>query len=172
MTLYALVENGSLLRVMQRPKRFKGKAPVTDEELMQEGIYPILDVPPEYDEQTHHLLRNQTEEWRVTEYGVEVTYTIAPKAAADVKQRFSDAIQNMLDTAAQSRGYDSAISISTYFNSGHPRWSAEAQSFVRWRDEVLDYSYVELDKVMSGERDMPTIADFLAELPAITWPGG
>jgi len=172
MTLYAQVDDGHLIDLMHRPKRFRGKAPVTDEELRQEGIYPILDVPPEYDEQTHHLVRNQTEEWRVTEYGVEVTYTIAPKAAADVKQRFSDAIQNMLDTAAQSRGYDSGTTIATYVNSTNPQWAAEAQAFVAWRDDVWAYAYSELEQVIAGERDMPTISDFLAELPSITWPEG
>jgi len=170
MTLYALVENGSLLRVMQRPKRLKGKAPVTDEELMQEGIYPILDNPPEHDEATQQLVRNPTEEWRVTDNGVVVTYTAVRRPADDVKQRFSAAIQDMLDTAAQSRRYDSGTTIATYVNSTNPQWAAEAQAFVAWRDAVWAYAYSELERVMRGERDLPTVPDFLAELPVITWP--
>jgi len=170
MTLYALVEKGSLVRVMQRPRWIRGKAPVTDEELAQEGIYPILDNPPEHDEATRQLVRNPPEEWRVTDYGVVVTYTAVGRPADDLKQRFSAAIQNMLDTAAQSRRYDSGTTIATYVNSSNPQWAAEAQAFVAWRDAVWVYAYSELDKVLAGEREMPTVPDFLAELPEVVWP--
>lgn len=79
-------------------------------------------------------------------------------------------IQLTLDSVAQSRNYDSGTTISTYVNSTIPQWAAEAQAFVAWRDAVWAYAYAELDKVESGERAMPSVNDFLAELPGIAWP--
>lgn len=39
-------------------------------------------------------------------------------------------------------------------------------------DAVWSYAYAELDKVTAEppERDVPSIEDFIAELPAMSWP--
>lgn len=80
------------------------------------------------------------------------------------------AIQEHVDAVARARHYDSGVSLASYVASTNPLWSAEAQAFVAWRDAVWAYAYTELDKVMAGERAQPTIAEFIAELPAIEWP--
>jgi len=80
------------------------------------------------------------------------------------------AIQNMLDAAAQERRYDSGTTVSTYVNSTIPAWAAEAQAFVAWRDAVWAYAYTELEQVETGQRPMPSVEEFIAELPAISWP--
>lgn len=95
---------------------------------------------------------------------------VPPTVPAPTVDDYRVAIQNMIDAAARSRRYDSGTTIATYVNSSNPAWSNEAQAFVVWRDAVWTYAYVELDKVMLGERDQPTVADFLAELPAMEWP--
>lgn len=79
------------------------------------------------------------------------------------------AIQTHLDTAAQSRNYDSGTTIATYVNSTNPAWAAEAQAFVAWRDAVWAYAYVELDKVTTGARPQPSVEELVAELPEIDW---
>lgn len=80
------------------------------------------------------------------------------------------AIQNLIDTHAQSRRYDSGNSLATYVASSNTVWATEAQAFVIWRDAVWAYAYVELDKVLAGDREQPSVADFLDELPVMVWP--
>ncbi|MDH0367965.1 hypothetical protein [Brucella anthropi] len=79
-------------------------------------------------------------------------------------------IQSLIDSTAQERQYDSGATLASYVNSTTPQWSAEAQAFVAWRDAVWTYALAELDKVMSGEREQPTVEAFLAELPTFEWP--
>lgn len=80
------------------------------------------------------------------------------------------AIQNLIDTHAQGRRYDGGNSLATYVASSNPDWASEAQAFVIWRDAVWAYAYVEMDKVMGGLRDQPTVQEFLDELPIMEWP--
>lgn len=80
------------------------------------------------------------------------------------------AIQSLIDSHAQSRRYDSGNSLATYVSSSNPAWAAEAQAFVNWRDAVWAYAYAEMDKVMAGEREQPSVEDFIGELPQIVWP--
>ncbi|AWC21372.1 hypothetical protein CO731_00823 [Aminobacter sp. MSH1] len=98
-----------------------------------------------------------------------ITIRPAPPPSVD---DYKAAIVAILDSKAQERRYDNAVSISTYVNSTNPSWAAEAAAFVGWRDAVWVYVYTELDKVMTGKRLQPTIAAFLEELPTMVWPGG
>lgn len=91
-------------------------------------------------------------------------------APQQVIEQFRVAIQAHVDATAQSRRYDNGVSLASYVNSTVPQWAAEATAFVAWRDAVWAYSYAELDKVLNEEREQPTVEDFLAELPAISWP--
>jgi len=79
-------------------------------------------------------------------------------------------IQAMIDRKAQEKQYDSGATIASYVNSTVPKWVGDAQAFVAWRDSVWLYTFAELDKVQSGEREQPNVEDFLAELPVLEWP--
>ena len=83
---------------------------------------------------------------------------------------YKRAIQAHIDATAQQRDYDSGISCATYVNAPTPKYSAEAQAFIAWRDSVWVYAYTELDKVLNGQRQQPSVEAFLAELPEIQWP--
>ncbi|NTG19995.1 hypothetical protein G6L00_06005 [Agrobacterium rhizogenes] len=86
---------------------------------------------------------------------------------------YTAAIAGMLDAKAKERRYDNAVSIATYAGSSNAQWAAEAQAFVAWRDQVWGYCYAELDKVQNGERQQPSVSDFLTELETqfpMTWP--
>lgn len=89
---------------------------------------------------------------------------------APTVEDYKVAIVVHLDATAQSRLYDSAVSIATYVGSTNPQWVAEAAAFVAWRDAVWAYAYSELDKVMTAQRGQPTVAELLGELPAMVWP--
>lgn len=83
---------------------------------------------------------------------------------------YTNAIQATLDNAAVARRYDSAATMATYTNSTNGVWSAEAAAMVAWRDAVWLYAYQQLDAVLAGEREQPTIEELLAELPVPNWP--
>lgn len=85
-------------------------------------------------------------------------------------EAFRAAIQSHIDETARSRSYDSGNSLASYVASTNETWAAEAGAFVAWRDAVWVYAYAELDKVTSGQRPVPTVEDFIAELPVMVWP--
>jgi len=89
---------------------------------------------------------------------------------ASTKSRLTSAIQSMLDETAKERGYDSILSLCTYATSAKPKFKAEGQAGVEWRDDVWMYCYVELDKVLSGLRTAPTPEELIEELPRLVWP--
>jgi hypothetical protein len=83
---------------------------------------------------------------------------------------FSTAIKRHFDAVAQVKQYDGEITLASYVASLNAQWKAEAETFVAWRDSVWQYAYQEFAKFQNGERPMPAIADFIAELPTIQWP--
>lgn len=99
--------------------------------------------------------------------------TAAEKQAAAIeatKAAFSSAIQQHVDTAPAERLFRDGVTLASYVASTNPQWAAEAQAFVAWRDAVWAYAYAELEKVQTGQRPQPTVAEIIAELPAIVWP--
>lgn len=98
----------------------------------------------------------------------------AEQRAAEVREAALDsyraAIQAHVDGVARSRRYDNGTSLASYVASSNAGWAAEAASFVAWRDAVWAYAYVELDKVLTQQREQPTVEGLMAELPAMVWP--
>lgn len=92
------------------------------------------------------------------------------EAQAALKNRLTSAIQSHMDNTAKERGYDNIMSLATYATSTNPKFSAEGQSGVEWRDEVWAQGYAILADVEAGVRDVPTEDELLAELTAFTWP--
>lgn len=94
--------------------------------------------------------------------------TIAPPTHTQAD--YTVAIRAHVEAVARARQYDNAHSLASYVTSSVPTWAAEAQAFVAWRDQVWVYAYQQLAAVQSGARAQPTPAEFVSELPAITWP--
>ena len=92
------------------------------------------------------------------------------EALASLKQSLTSAVQKHMDDTAQERNFDDILSLCTYATSAKPKFKAEGQAGVEWRDEVWLYCYSELDKVLSGERETPTAQELIDELPVFTWP--
>ncbi|MDD7908683.1 hypothetical protein PUV47_02030 [Pseudovibrio exalbescens] len=107
----------------------------------------------------------QVAEWLAA--GNEIQPYVAP---APTEADYEAAIQAVIDEAAATRRYMHGNSLASYTASTNPRWAAEAQAFVAWRDAVWAYAYAELDKVLAGKRARPTVEQFLTELPVIEWP--
>lgn len=85
-------------------------------------------------------------------------------------REFQSAIELHVDNVAASKSYANALSLAGYATSTVPQWQAETIAFVAWRDQVWVYSFTELSKFQNGEREIPTIEEFIAELPQIQWP--
>lgn len=112
--------------------------------------------------------RQMIAEWEVAG-GVIPAYEHPAPAPEQVIEQFRAAIQAHVDAAAISRRYDSGNSLATYVASSNPDWAAEAHAFVIWRDAVWAYAYVEMDRVLGGLREKPTVQEFLDELPVMDW---
>lgn len=95
---------------------------------------------------------------------------VAGLASPPTVDDFSRAIDVHLDAIARERGYSSAVSCASYVSSTNALWRAEAEAFVAGRDAVWTYAFAELASVQSGSRAVPSVAEFIAELPAIEWP--
>ena len=119
----------------------------------------------QWNECLEHMGRRKLVDGQLVEY--------TPPPAVPTLGDYTTAIAGMLDSKARERRYDSAVSIATYVGSSNTQWAAEAAAFVAWRDQIWTYCYAELDKVQAGQREQPTVSDFLIELDTqfpMTWP--
>ncbi|MDR2935655.1 MAG: hypothetical protein LBV70_07270 [Candidatus Adiutrix sp.] len=82
------------------------------------------------------------------------------------------ALQARLDGFARTRGYDGILSAASYAASTDPRFAAEGQYAIQARDETWRAALAVFAQVAAGEREMPAVAGFMAELPELAWPGG
>ena len=88
-----------------------------------------------------------------------------------IKDRLRRAVEDHVEETARERDYSSAVSLASYTASTKPKWAAEAQAFVQWRDDVWEYVFQRLAAVESGEDEPPESAEALiADLPAMVWP--
>lgn len=109
--------------------------------------------------------RQMIAEWEMA--GNSIPPYAPPEASVE---EYEAAVQTHVDEVANSRLFRDGVTLASYTMSTNPQWAAEARAFVAWRDQVWAYSYQELARVQSGEREQPTVLEILAELPPIVWP--
>lgn len=108
--------------------------------------------------------------WTVAQANIITAEDKQAAALEATKKSFENAIQAHVDAAPAARLFRDGVTLASYVASTNQQWAAEAQAFVAWRDAVWAYAYAELDKVLTGQRPQPTVAEFIAELPTIAWP--
>ena len=81
---------------------------------------------------------------------------------------FDAAMEEHLRTEREARGYTTREP-DAYINSSVPRWAQDARDWVEHRDAVMAYALALINAVESGQRQPPTMAEFKAGLPTITW---
>lgn len=84
----------------------------------------------------------------------------------------SAVVQNHLDAVAQSRYYDSILSVCSYATSKSKKFGPEGIAAVLWRDAVWEYLYGVMADCQAGTRTIPTAEELLAEIPQMVWPDG
>ncbi len=78
-------------------------------------------------------------------------------------------IARLLDTTAQSKQYDSALSCISYTTSTNIGWAVEARAFINWRDALFVY-FIKVQSEIQQGAPIPSFDEFVAELPTIVWP--
>lgn len=88
----------------------------------------------------------------------------------EIKQALIDGVQNYMDSVAQTRGYDSLLSLVSYCDdTENEKFRAEGNAGKIWRSQIWTYCYEQLDLVLAGERSIPTLDELVRELPEINW---
>ena len=83
--------------------------------------------------------------------------------------KYTNRIQNFLDTTARQRGYDSIFTLCSYLGSTNEKFAKEAKAAVAWRDAVWIKCYqIEAD-VQAGKIEAPTEEELINEMPKIDW---
>lgn len=100
--------------------------------------------------------------------------TWAPPSQQWLAEQFmaecTDRAQQRLDAFAQSRGYDSIVSLCSYATSGNANFAAEGQRGVLLRDQTWQALIDIKAAVIAGDRAMPESWEAVeAELPELKW---
>ena len=91
------------------------------------------------------------------------------KSLAETQQEFSEVIQNLLDSKAKEKHYDSIVSACSYAGAPNP-FQEESIAFLAWRGAVWQKCYELLAQVEQGVSPVPTVDQLIAELPQLTLP--
>ena len=92
-------------------------------------------------------------------------------SSEQIQKELTAAVQDHMDKIAISKGYDNILSAVTYAEEpGVPTFQSEGIVFRAWRSAVWEYCYAQLAAVLKGEREAPTAAKLIAELPQLVLP--
>ena len=86
---------------------------------------------------------------------------------AHIQADLTNAVKHVLDSEAQKLNYDSCLSVCSYVDTGVAKFDDEGKAFRAWRSAVWAKGYEILNSVLSGEREIPTEEELLAELPEL-----
>lgn len=101
---------------------------------------------------------------QITDDEAEALLIVAPSLSD-----FQSAHDAHLNLAARARKYDSIHTAS--LRAAYPGpWHDEGVAFATWMDACNVAGYAVLADVEAGNRPVPTIAEYLSELPALVLP--
>lgn len=102
-----------------------------------------------------------------TQAEIDAAIPMAEQAA--LVAQYEQALTEHLDAKARERRYDSRITCA--LRAGFPGpFHAEGTAFAQWMDNCNSYAYQVLADVQAGNRTLPSVEAFIAELPDLIWP--
>ena len=98
-------------------------------------------------------------------------WVVIPAAPEQVAASYERAVQEQLNATAVAAGYDDIGTVVSYAEEpAVPKFQNDGIAFRKWRSLVWAHAYEQLDAVKSGEREQPTVDEFLLELPVLELP--
>lgn len=94
---------------------------------------------------------------------------VEPPTVEEIQASMISAVQAMLDAKSKERGYDGILSACSYASSTNPKFAAEGQACVEWRDAVWSKCYEILGDVVAEKREIPTVEELIDMLPKMQW---
>lgn len=111
-----------------------------------------------------------TDEQKVAAQAIADAWDInSPPTPEQIAEQYVDAVQRHMDAKARERRYDNIVSACSYAAAPNA-FQAESQAYLAWRAACWQHLYQMQTDVMAGERQLPDIADLIAELPALALP--
>jgi hypothetical protein len=93
-----------------------------------------------------------------------------PPSQEELERQYVNAIQDRLDTFAQSRGYDNIHTASSYRDDEDSQFALEGSYCCKMRSRTWKKCYEILTEVTAGERPVPLLDELMDELPVLEWP--
>ena len=100
-------------------------------------------------------------------YPVAVPVEPEPKTPEQIEAELVAAVQAKLDSEARKYRYDDIKSAVTYVDDPDPVFAAEGLAFKLWRSQVWRFCYAYLAAVLLGEKEIPTAAQLVDQLPKL-----
>lgn len=110
----------------------------------------------------------QTGEQSVISLTAEEIASIPAKTQEQIIAEFSVGLDDYFDRKAKEKNYDNRYTCAIRAGYVGP-FQSDGQSFAQWMDACNAYGYQELAKVKNGLRPVPTVEQFLSELPSAPW---
>lgn len=108
--------------------------------------------------------RRQT--WAV----IDLTADELPAAVQKFIKPYQDAMDALFDRTAQAKQYDDRKTCALRAGYVGP-FQTEGTAFAQWMDGCYALGYQIIEEVKAGQREIPSVGEFLALLPVMTWPG-
>lgn len=103
------------------------------------------------------------------EFGPIAAYQAPTKSPAEIIAEYESALDVHLDAVAKSYRFSDRTRLT--LRAGYPNaWQALGIAFGTWMDDCNAQAYARLERAQAGQEAMPTVEQFLADLPAFVFP--
>lgn len=138
------------------------------------GYIPFVEnTPPEHNALTHKVNKSLA----MIDNNVTYNYELVPLEPEEVMLKMNDLklffvsiIEKLLDETVQQKDYKNILHACSYSESSIPQYKAETLAVIYWRDSVWGKTYQIQNEILVGQRAIPTLEQFLAEMPVMEWP--
>lgn len=138
------------------------------------GFAPVrLSPRPVFDPMTHAVYEGEPE---LADGIYSQTWVIRAKtpeelsaAQTELLASYTSALDAHIDATAKADRWDNRITC--VMRAGYPnQWQAKGIAFGTWMDTCYALAYQIMADVQAGTRALPTIQEFISEMPVMEWP--